>query len=63
MLKNPYFQIVTLVAQVATPASFPYSLISETASVYCPENKGIRERLTGIALTATKGALENNGFI
>ena len=51
MLKNPYFQIVTLVAQVAIPASFPYSLISGIAFEYHPENKGIRERLIGVAST------------
>ena len=60
-----FFALVTqegdLVARfaISTPSLIPL-FISEIVSVYHPENKGIRERLTGVAPTATKGALEKN---
>ena len=61
--KNTYFQTDPLVARKFIVAPCPYSLIVEDfINMYYPENKEIRE--AGVAvIPATKGALENKGFI
>ena len=61
--KNTYFQTDPLVAREFIVAPCPYSLIVEDfINMYYPENKGRREEGVGV-VQATKGDLENKGFI